>query len=59
MKRYNLPTDRLVNQLVPHFLGGRKYILFIQSLVYPLKSLNERFRRFATRSYEKSVIYWK
>ncbi len=47
MKRYNLPTDRLVNQLVPHFLGGRKYILFIQSLVYPLKSLNERFRRFA------------
>lgn len=47
MKRYRLPTDRLVNQLVPHFLGGRKYILFIQSLVYPLKSLNERFVRFA------------
>ena len=47
MKRYSLPTDRLVNQLVPHFLGGRKYILFIQSLLFPLKSLNERFRRFA------------
>lgn len=47
MKRYSLPTDRLVNQLVPHFLGGRRYILFIQSLVYPLKSLNDRFMQFA------------
>ncbi|RHH14332.1 hypothetical protein DW228_05915 [Bacteroides fragilis] len=47
MKRYSLPTDRLVNQLVPHFLGGRKYILFIQSLVYPLQRLNEYFKNFA------------
>lgn len=45
--RYKLPTDRLVNQLVPHFLTGRKYILFIQSLVYPLKTLNDKFVRFA------------
>lgn len=44
--RYNLPTDRLVNQLVPHFLNGRKYILFLQSLVYPLQVLNERFTDF-------------
>lgn len=47
MKRYKLPTDRLVNQLVPHFLTGRRYILFIQSLVYPLKTLNERFIEYA------------
>lgn len=45
--RYKLPTDRLVNQLVPHFLSGRKYILFLQSLVYPLQTLNERFTAFA------------
>lgn len=41
--RYKLPIDKLVNQLVPHYLGGRKYILFIQSLVYPLKIINDRF----------------
>jgi len=45
--RYRLPTDRLINQLVPHYLPGRKYILFLQSLVYPLKTLNDRFVMFA------------
>ena len=44
--RYKLPTDRLINQLIPHFLNGRKYILFLQSLVYPLQVLNERFTDF-------------
>lgn len=45
--RYRLPTDRLINQLVPHYLSGRKYILFLQSLVWPLKTLNDRFVVFA------------
>jgi hypothetical protein len=45
--RYSLPTDRLVNRLIPHFLPGRRYILFVQSLVYPLKALNDSFRDFA------------
>ena len=45
--RYKLPLDRLANQLTPHYLGGRKYILFLQSLIYPLKSLNDKFVRFA------------
>ena len=45
--RYRLPTDRLINQLTPHYLPGRKYILFLQSLVYPLFTLNERFVAFA------------
>ncbi|MDR1718062.1 MAG: hypothetical protein LBS20_19670 [Prevotella sp.] len=45
--RYKLPTDRLINQLVPHYLPGRKYILFLQSLVCPLYTLNEKFRTFA------------
>ena len=47
MKRYELPTDKLINQLTPYYLSGRKYILFLQSLVYPLKKMNEYFMEFA------------
>ena len=47
MKRYRINTDKLINRLVPHFLDGRRYILFLQSLVYPLMTLNERFTAFA------------
>lgn len=47
MKRYELPTDKLINRLIPYFLSGRKYILFLQSLVYPLIRLNEHFMEFA------------
>lgn len=45
--RYKLPIDRSVNRLVPHYLSGRRFILFVQSCLYPLQSLNERFRTFA------------
>lgn len=45
--RYKLPTDKLVNRLVPYYLSGRKYILFLQSLVRPLYPLSEKFRTFA------------
>lgn len=45
--RYKLFTDKLINRLVPHYLGGRKYILFLQSVVFPLQTLNERFAQFA------------
>lgn len=41
--RYRLPTDRLINRLTPHYLSGRRYILLLQSLVWPLQSLNDRF----------------
>lgn len=50
--RYQLPTDRLINQIVPHYLSGRRIILFLQSLVWPLKTLNDRFVEFAR---EKSI----
>lgn len=46
--RYKLPTDKLVNLLVPHFLSGRRYVLFIQALVYPLKLINDWFVELAT-----------
>lgn len=45
--RYDLPTDKLINRLVPHYLSGRRYILFLQSLAWPLKTLNEQFKAYA------------
>ena len=45
--RYTLPTDKLVNRLVPHYLSGRRYLLLLQSLVWPLRTLNDRFRAWA------------
>lgn len=45
--RYKLSTDRLVNRLVPHYLSGRRFILIVQSLLYPLQALNDRFVAFA------------
>lgn len=47
MKRYKLPIDKLVNRLVPYYLNGRRYILLLQSLAYPLQTLNGRFMAFA------------
>lgn len=45
--RYRLPFDRLINRIVPHYLSGRRTILFLQSLVYPLQTFNDRFAAFA------------
>ena len=45
--RYRLPTDKLINRLVPYYLCGRRYILLLQSWVYPLKVLNDQFTAFA------------
>lgn len=45
--RYDLPTDKLVNRLVPHYLSGRRYILFLQSLLWPLRRLNVQFKALA------------
>lgn len=41
--RYSVGFDRLVNQLVPHYIGGRRLILYLQALVSPLQSLNDEF----------------
>lgn len=45
--RYAINFNRMVNQLVPHYLGGRRLILFLQSCVYPLQSLNNHFVEWA------------
>lgn len=47
MSRYRLPTDKLINRLVPYYLSGRRYILLLQSFVYSLKTLNDGFIVFA------------
>lgn len=62
--RYKLPIDRSVNRLVPHYLSGRRFILFVQSCLYPLQSLNERFRTFARERHIEArmtsqVIYFE
>lgn len=47
MRSYRINTDRLINQLVPHYLGGRRIILFLQSCMQPLNSLNQRWKVWA------------
>ena len=47
MRNYRINTDRLVNQLVPHYLGGRKLILFLQAILQPLNSLNIKWKEWA------------
>jgi hypothetical protein len=47
MRSYRINTDRLINQLVPHYLGGRRIILFLQSCLQPLNSLNESWKEWA------------
>ena len=62
--RYKLPTDRLINQLVPYYLSGRNYILMLQSLVYPLVKISIEFESFARQKHIEArmtsqVIYFE
>lgn len=41
--RYAINFEKTINQLVPYYLGGRKLILYLQSLMKPLASVNEEF----------------
>ena len=53
MSRYKLPIDKLVNRLVPHYLAGRRFILFVQSALYPLQNINEWFLNYKFSKYFK------
>lgn len=62
--RYRLPTDKLINRLVPYYLSGRRYILLLQSLVWPLKTLNDNFEKFAREKHLEArmtsqIIYFE
>lgn len=45
--RYAINFNKTINQLVPYYLGGRKLILYLQSLMHPLQTLNDMFREWA------------
>ena len=49
--RYRINFDKTINQLVPHYMGGRKLILFLQSLMRPLQQLNDMFVDFARETH--------
>lgn len=43
MRSYKITFAKSINRLVPHYIGGRKLILFLQSILMPLQSLNDTF----------------
>lgn len=45
--RYYINFDKTINQLVPYYLGGRKLILYLQALLSPLRTINDRFVEYA------------
>ena len=45
--RYSINFDKTINQLTPHYIGGRKLILLMQALVSPLQILNKDFAEYA------------
>ena len=45
--RYHINFNKLVNRFVPHYIGGRKLILFLQSTLAPLQTLNESWVEWA------------
>jgi len=54
--RYSINFDKTVNQLVPHYLGGRKLILFLQSLMKPLQAINDAFIDYAKETRIESAM---
>lgn len=45
--RYIINFDKTINQFVPHYIGGRKLILYLQALMKPLQTLNDAFSEYA------------
>lgn len=45
--RYFINFDKTVNQFIPHYLGGRKLILYLQALLQPLQTLNNAYSEWA------------
>jgi len=44
--RYRLFADRIINMLTYNFIRGRRHVLWLQSLVFPLEMLNESTQKF-------------
>lgn len=56
MRSYKLDVNKMVNRLVPHYLGGRNLILFLQSTLSPLQTLAEKWEDWATDQRTKSYL---
>ena len=56
--RYFINFDKTVNQFVPHYLGGRKLILFLQSILVPLQQLNKEKRIEASMTSQIFKLEW-
>ncbi len=41
--RYSINFDKLVNRLVPYYMGGRKLILYLQAIIKPMQDINDDF----------------
>lgn len=56
MRSYRVPILRMINQLVPHYLGGRKLILYLQACLKPLCTLSERWVQYANQQLLESSM---
>lgn len=45
--RYAINFDKIINQFVPHYIGGRRLILMLQALISPLQKINNAFVEWA------------
>lgn len=45
--RYSINFDKIINQLTPHYLGGRRLILYLQAITQPLHIINSQFVKWA------------
>jgi len=50
MRSYYVNIPKMINQLFPYYLGGRRLIIFTQAICHPLVDLAETFRDWATES---------
>lgn len=45
--RYKINFDKTINQLAPHYLSGRRFILYLQAIMAPLQKVNDAFASWA------------
>lgn len=43
MRSYKITFAKSINRLIPHYMDGRKLILFLQAILKPLQALNNVF----------------
>lgn len=48
--RYKINFDKILNEIVPWFIAGRKIMLFLSSCLKPLQELNNKFSEWANET---------